>query len=469
MGTCRRVGARLRHSLAVTGTAALCAGTVLLLGAPAALALGSTTGLRGGILSAAVGTGDATVSGTLVIGTTKAPAAGIAVTLHGNTTGSDTVNQTAVTSADGKFAFPGLSGGSAWTYTVTAPYSGVSFSSDVVQVDAGANTALTLSLYDTTPTPAAITVPIWTVWLDVEGDRMAVQQDVQLVNSGTTAYAGSDPVVGVPGNNHAAVTLPVAPSAGNLEYLGRFEVCCGALSGLTWSHTRPVSPGDSTGTLRYEAPFTATLNFPARFATAAFTLLVPEGTAVSSPQLTKQSGTSEDRGITYLTYTSPPLSAGAVVTVTLTPASTGPNLLLWGAIIGVLLLVAVVVAILIVRRRNKAAFTAPPAPVTISGKKHPAPNTSKTNGKTTAKATGAKSVTTKAANSNTVAATPATQHLDEHPNELADELAMLDLAFENGALPDEAAYRRVRESLLARLLAAVGDDPAALDAALNRP
>ena len=40
---------------------------------------------------------------------------------------------------------------------------------------------------------------------------------------------------------------------------------------------------------------------------------------------------------------------------------------------------------------------------------------------------------------------------------------MLDLAHENGALPDEASYQRVRESLVARLVAALGDDPDALD------
>ena len=43
-------------------------------------------------------------------------------------------------------------------------------------------------------------------------------------------------------------------------------------------------------------------------------------------------------------------------------------------------------------------------------------------------------------------------------DELTDELATLDLAWENGTITDERAYRRIRESLVAQLVAEVGGD-----------
>ena len=45
---------------------------------------------------------------------------------------------------------------------------------------------------------------------------------------------------------------------------------------------------------------------------------------------------------------------------------------------------------------------------------------------------------------------------------LAEELAQLDVKFEDGAFSDEAAYRRVRESLVRRLVETVEQDPTAL-------
>jgi hypothetical protein len=45
---------------------------------------------------------------------------------------------------------------------------------------------------------------------------------------------------------------------------------------------------------------------------------------------------------------------------------------------------------------------------------------------------------------------------------LAEQLAQLDVKYENGELSDEGAYRRVRESLVQQLVDAVATDPTSL-------
>ena len=61
-----------------------------------------------------------------------------------------------------------------------------------------------------------------------------------------------------------------------------------------------------------------------------------------------------------------------------------------------------------------------------------------------------------AATAPTKAAAPATSGARTRADELTDELATLDLAWEKGTITDERAYQRIRESLLAQLVAEVG-------------
>jgi hypothetical protein len=69
---------------------------------------------------------------------------------------------------------------------------------------------------------------------------------------------------------------------------------------------------------------------------------------------------------------------------------------------------------------------------------------------------------TSAASASTPGATPAPVDDRSRAEVLAEELAQLDVKFEDGAFSDEAAYRRVRESLVRRLVETVEQDPTAL-------
>ena len=412
--------------------------------------------------------GTAAIRGLVLLGVAHTPVPGAAVTLHGAGSTSDPVTATGTTDGAGKFEFDGLAGGSDWTYTVTTVHSGVTFSTDVIGVDAAGTATVTLPVYETTTAAAPITRKDWTVWLDITGATMAVEQDLTLVNAAGTAYRTEQPLAGAPDKGNAAVLLPVAPGATNLQYVGWFEVCCDAVVGTTWAHTRPIPPGTTTGTMRYEAPTAASLLFLVDQPTTTFTVLAPQGTTVTSPQLTS-AGTRTDRGTTYQVLRGGPLAAGTTVTLDLGTGSTVP----WTWIVAGLGVLGIAAAGVWWWRRARRATTPPTAaprgkaapPAARPRKPATAAPTAKKAGPATAKAVvGSPTTTTKAV--------PVPQSAPAEPEPpvpgptdaavLADELAMLDLAHESGALPDDASYQRVRESLVARLMAAMGADPDAL-------
>lgn len=444
----RAAGVRrtLRTRVAVTA-ATLAVALAPAWGVPAAAAAPASTTV---VAADSPASGSSTIAGTLVVpGPGRAPS-GVTVTLLAVPTSGASVTRTAVSRPDGTFTFAGLAGGD-WVYTLSAPYQGTTFSSDPLSVPAGQGLSVRLPLYAPTTSPAAVTTTSWTVWLDVTGDRLAVQQDVALRNTGSAAYTGTDPVAGAPDGGRAAVVLPVAPGAEGFEFLGRFEVCCSGVQAGAWAHTRPVAPGTSTGTLRYEAPTTSTLSFRAQFATDKLTLLVPDGTTASSPQLTS-SGTSTDRGVTYRVWTSGALRAGDTVTVSLVlPQSTGTAA--WWITAAAIGLAAVVVGGVLLRRR-RARPSPDPAATSRPATSRPARAT--TTSSSAERRRGAEATARSAGTSR--APTRTRSRIDV----LTDELAALDLAFEDGALTDEASYRRVRETLVQQLVDVVGpDQPAA--------
>ncbi|HET7901780.1 MAG TPA: carboxypeptidase-like regulatory domain-containing protein [Candidatus Nanopelagicales bacterium] len=500
--------------------------TLLALAGAVVLGLGTATASSAAPLvpaASASPSGTSTVRGVLLLGTPGTPVAGAKVTLHGAATGADPLTLNATTDAKGRFVFGGLAGGDAWSYTVTTDRGSTQFSTDALAVKAGETATTTLATYDVTTDPAAVSRSEWLVWLDVEGSSLAVQQDLAIVNSGSTAYTGTTPVPDAPDGGKAAVTLPVATGATSLSYLGAFEVCCDAISGTTWEHTRPVPPGTSTGTLRYEAPSTSTLTFPVTTQTQAFTLLVPSGTQVSSDRLAA-SGTQTDRGTTYQVLKGGPFTAGTTITVTLgadaAGGSSSSSLPLVAGGVVLLLAVAAVAWWLLRRRRTPTVVTPPttgsakaagakPGAAKAGAAKAGAKASSAKNGAAKAGATQAgsakagatqagrakagttqagRSAPTSGAEGGTKAAARAAAPPGEAtratapeaaaaptaavaataarpadgPDVLADELAMLDLAHESGALPDEESYQRVRSSLVERLVAALGEDPDAL-------
>jgi hypothetical protein len=385
------------------------------------------------VRTADAGSGGAEIAGRLIAPGPTSGIGGVTVTLTGVPASGTSITRTLVTKADGSFTFRDLAGGD-WTYTVTAPYQGATFSSDAVTVPAGQGLTIKLPVFTSTDSPAKVKIASWIVWIDVTGDKVAVEQDLSYTNSGSAAFVGTTPVAGASPGAKAAVLLPIAPGAGGFQYLGRFEVCCSA-------------------TLRYEATRPESLAFVAQFPADSLTFLVPDGTTVSSPQLTR-SGTTTDKSTSYNVYKSGPVTAGGAVTLSFSaPASTdGSGTPWWLIILVIAVLVAIVVGEVLVIRRRRATATPTDAPKGASAKPAPAPKPpepAKPSSRGTAPAAAA--------------ATSATVAVERSRAEvLAEELAQLDVKFENGELTDEVAYRRVRESLVQRLIETVESNPKSL-------
>jgi hypothetical protein len=439
-------------------------------------------------VAASSDTGTAVVIGTVTITTTPPGSpSGTVVTLTEIPATGNAQTRTAKADARGGFRFDGVAGGPDWTYSVAATYAGTTFESDSVQVEAAKTVDVPLRLFASTTSAAAVSQPTWDVWIDTTATGLAVQQDVALSNKGTAAYTGSVKVPDAPaGLDHAAFTLPITEQADNLEFLGRFQACCTYVKGATWTHTRPISPGTSTGTLRYETTSVASLTFPVTFPTTAFRLFVADGLTITSPQLSRN-GTSTDRGVTYTVYAAAgALKPGETVSVAIAGApveSSGPT---WWivALVAVVLVAALAILALVARRRRAVATAAAAAPPTPASRK-------KTSAKTGKPAAAARTTATKpaaqlkqapkekpappaaspaaseavAADAPVAKAEPAAVPAKAAPrtgartraDELTDELATLDLAWENGTITDERAYQRIRESLVAQLVAEVSD------------
>lgn len=250
-----------------------------------------------------------------------------------------------------------------------------------------------------------LTQTSWVVWLDLVGDRLAVEQDVELTNPGSAPYAGQGSAAGLPAGMKPVLRLPLVPGAGNLEYVGQFEGCCTAVEANVVVLAQPVKPGTSSGTVRYEVAFTPQLELAVPLPVPGLTVLVPPGLRLDSPQLTS-SGTSSDRGITYQVMRTSTLAPGAVVRLNLTRVPQREARTWWGWAAGGVVALVLAGAVFGLRRRR-------PRPVPRAG-------------------------------------TPRAQEVDL----LIEEIALLDLAFDRGALPDAAAYRRVRAAVLERLRAA---------------
>jgi hypothetical protein len=454
--------------------------------------------------AAAADTGTAAVIGTVTINVTpKGSPDGIVVTLTEIPTSGNSQSRTAKADSRGGFRFDGVAGGPDWTYSVAATYLGTTFESDSVQVESGKIVDVPLRLFASTTSAAAVSQPTWDVWVDLTATGLAVQQDVGLANKGTAAYTGSTVVPDSPaGLDHAAFTLPITDKADNLEFLGRFQACCSYVKGATWTHTRPISPGTSTGTLRYETPSVDRLTFPVTLPTAAFRLFVPQSLTITSSQLSKD-GTSSDRGVTYDVYAAAgALKAGDVVTVAVAGAPAQASSPAWWlvAVAALVLVVALVaIAVAVRRRRSATGNEAATAATTTKGAAVPQPAKSRPTPAASSKAQATKAAATKAGQKKQAAptrdraptsadptasesrvattapappqaaapepaapqakakATTATRGAARsRADELTDELATLDLARENGTITDERAYQRIRESLLAQLVAEVG-------------
>lgn len=390
---------------------------------------------------------DAGIAGTVLNGTTATGAGNLAVTVQYFNQQGKVGTEKVTTDATGTFdATPPASAGG---YQLFATYKGAEYIGAAAQLETGKTTTAKLTVFEPTTDPKKVVQTDWVIWVDQETGGTAVQQDFAWANGGDTAYVGPD-------GGGPVVTVPMPPDATNIQFLGTFLEARGDLTDGAYVSTAPIVPGDSSATIRYTTANLTELTLPVTFATRNFSLFVPAGLQASSPQL-RLVGQITDNGpdgqpLTYQQYTSDTLTAGSTIAVTLAPSTGGgtdsnATTLLLG--IAGLAVVAAIAFWLIGRRR--AAAEAPQK----SGPRKPRPAqpqraSTKTNGRTaTAKveAPAGNGQARRSARRDVAVAD------DDEVQLLIDEIAALDLSFDQGLL-EERTYRRLRVAAKDRLLAA---------------
>jgi hypothetical protein len=374
------------------------------------------------------------IQGKVVNGTDKGPVGGVEVSLEMFSQTADLGTRTATTDDAGRFAFTDLPTDLAG-YQIVVPYGGAEYRSIASAYTAGQAVDETVRVFEPTSDPSDVTLTSYIVWVDREGDGVALQHDFSWTNDGDTAYVGTD---------GSTVTVPLPDGATSFQFLGTFLDSPGDVKGHRYVSDAPITPGDTSATLRYNAPSLDRLTLETPFATTSLQLFAPQDVKVSSSGL-RLAGTITDQGQTYSVYAADDLAAGSTIDVAMSqtsPSGSKTDILLIALI--ALVAVAIVVAIVAVILRRRHA-TASPKPSGRGRGTARAPARTSTEGRRAPAASAGAQGNGKAGDDAEA----------EDPDLIIDEIAALDLSFDRGLL-DERTYKRLRVAAKDRLLRAQG-------------
>jgi hypothetical protein len=383
------------------------------------------------------------ISGTVVNGTTDAPAANQEVTLSLFDQQTQTGTSTATTDADGAFSFAAPPEGTQG-YQVSTTYADVIFRSPPTQYTPGQPAEVTLNVYETTTDAADVTLASWIVWVDQEGEGAAVQHDLQWSNGGDSAYVGEQTA---PDGSPITTQVPLEPGASNPQFLGLYLDTPGQTLGDRYVNSQALVPGDSSATVRYNVSDLSQLTLPVTLPTTTLQLFVPTGVTVTAEGLTT-SGEVTDRGITYQVFNAQNLKAGDTLRVELSGLTGGGarSPLLWVGI-GIVVIAALggIVAWLLLRRR--ARRQQPVRKGAVQRGRQPQDPAKNGRPRQTPAARRAELVAAAAYDSDD----DTEVDVDEQFDLLIDEIAALDLAHEKGLI-EQDSYETLRAAAKGRLL-----------------
>jgi hypothetical protein len=414
----------------------------------AALGAVVTTVLALGLtLAPAASAADVGISGTVRNGTTGEAVGGLPVTVTFFDASSKLGIDKQTTAADGTFT--SVPPASAAGYQVTATFRGTEYRTQATQLLSGQPSVANLAVFEPTNDPREVATTQAVLWVDRESGAFAVQEDYGWKNTGKTAYVGT--------KGGGVVSLPLPDGATNLQFLGTFLEQRGSVKDGTYVSDAPIVPGKSTATIRFTIPSLSAISLPVTFPTAGIQLFVPEGITVSATGV-RLAGTIQDTGadgqpVTYQQYVIDGPPVGTTVDVAF--ADTGganAGRTDWTTILLVVAGLAAVAALAFAIAGRRRAKQRTPVKGGRTQKTRPAPRPSK------AAATTAAPAKTRTSNGHRTAppkriASVTMPAEEEDVQLLVDEIAALDLSFENGVL-DERTYRRLRVAAKDRLLLA---------------
>jgi len=378
------------------------------------------------------------IQGQVVNGADETPVADVQVTVQLFSAQGELGTLSTTTDRRGRFAFEELPEGLAG-YQVIAAYGGTEFRTVAAAYTPGQTVEQTVTVWEPTSDPAEVTLTDYVVWLDREGEGVALQHDFSWDNAGSTAFVGEGGQV---------VSVPLPPGAADFQYLGTFLENPGEVRGQRYISDAPIVPGPTSATLRYGAPPISELTLEIPFPATSVQLFVPQDVQVTSSQL-RLAGTITDQGLTYQVYAAQDVAADTVLRVSMSEVEgSDPSSPVAWILAGAAALIALVLLTVWITGRRKARARRPvkaarrsrAAPVpsgarraaTSNGKPGPQPARVRAEGNGDGPLGGSEDV-----------------------DLIVDEIAALDLSFERGLL-DERTYKRLRVAAKDRLLRAEG-------------
>lgn len=221
------------------------------------------------------------ITGAVVNGTHgNAPVTGQVVTLQASVNHAKTQDvSTATTDASGHFSFTGLDASGASVYQLVAQYQSGEFTSGAITFDSGAAQQVTLSVYDTTTSDAALKVSVATVLFsqpNKQAGTIPVGEFISFTNSGTSAFVGSTaPANGMP---MGLLRFALPDGATNLTVGQGFADTQAIQVGTGFGATATVPPGTTQFAFTFDVPYTGTdyvFHYKAEYPTDSVVVLVP--------------------------------------------------------------------------------------------------------------------------------------------------------------------------------------------------
>lgn len=382
-----------------------------------------------------------TISGRVVKGAARVPAAGVPVSLHLVRQDQELPGSTVSSGSDGSYRFAGVSEEPGVEHYLSTEYEGAFYTEGPLEVAGKRAVTQDLLVYEVGREFDAIHVLNHHIIVERKQDGLHVTEIMVFQNGAATAYLG----VGV---NHAQasgarVGLPASvkdfhPGMGGDEQTVQVQ-------GRELTSLRPIPPGQRPFSFTYHVPLSGRMDLSHRlyFPTHQFVVMLDDATLRVESSGLKSGGTREQGGKTYTLYTGSDFPVGREVEIRVNGAGffSNPAIYPWLAAPAVMAIVFILAA----RRGRKARGTVGPTPAAVAA---------------AAVAAGPAPMPIRSAAPPPRAARRANQSGDDFAQVYLYLIAALDQGLERGEFSEES-HGLIRANLKRRLETILADEPRA--------
>ncbi len=254
-----------------------------------------------------------TISGRVVKGSDRAPAAGVAVAVHVIRGDEELPGKTQQTDASGAYRFSGMAEGQGLEYYVSTEYEDAFYTEGPIPAHGGTAAAPDLVVYDVAKDFDAISVQDHHVIVERKEGGLHVTEILIFQNHANTAFLG----VGVNHAQASGMRVGLPSSVKSFKPGMGLDEASVRLQGRELTSVRPIPPGQRPLSFTYLVPLSGRMDLSHRlyFPTKQMTVLVDDPSLrVESKQL-RSAGIRDQGGKKYAMYFGSNIPAGSEVAV----------------------------------------------------------------------------------------------------------------------------------------------------------